>query len=77
VRRSNKRVAEVKKPMDVESIVAAARGRPQLAAQLRAASLLAIEVDTVAERKYLNGLASSLHLAPETVANLDEQSVGL
>jgi uncharacterized membrane protein YebE (DUF533 family) len=69
-------LAEVKRPMDLERIVAAAKGRPQLAAQLYAASLLAIEVDTVAEREYMKRLASSLQLAPETVANL-EQSVGL
>jgi uncharacterized membrane protein YebE (DUF533 family) len=69
-------LAEVKKPMDLPRIVAAAKGRPQMAAQLYAASLLAIEVDTVAEREYLERLAGGLNLAPDTVAHL-EKTVGL
>ena len=68
--------AEIARPMDTEGLVAAAGGNPQLAAELYAASLLAIEVDTAAEKDYLEQLAAALGLAPEVRAHLD-QSVGL
>ena len=69
-------ISEMNKPMDTEGLVAAARGNPQLAAQLYAASLLAIEVDTPGERAYLENLARSLGLAPQAVVNL-ENTMGL
>jgi uncharacterized membrane protein YebE (DUF533 family) len=68
--------SEMARPMDTEALVAAARGKPELAAQLYAASLLAIEVDTDAEREYLDVLARSLGLAPE-VTEAIHQAVGL
>jgi len=68
--------AEMEKPMDTASLVAAAKGKPELAAQLYAASLLAIEVDTPAEKEYLAQLSSSLGLAPQVAQNL-HQAVGL
>jgi uncharacterized membrane protein YebE (DUF533 family) len=68
--------AEMAKPLDNASLVAAARGKPELAAQLYAASLLAIEVDTPAERDYLAQLAAALGLAPEVMAQL-HQNAGL
>jgi uncharacterized membrane protein YebE (DUF533 family) len=64
-------LAEMNKPMDTDELVAAARGNPQLAAQLYAASLLAIEVDTPGERTYLENLAQSLGLTPQAVNNLE------
>ena len=64
------------KPMDTAGLVAAAKGRPELAAQVYAASLLAIEVDTPAERDYLAQLASALDLAPEVTEQL-HQSAGV
>ena len=64
-------LAEMNKPMDTEAMIAAAKGNPQLAAQLYAASLLAIEVNTPAERTYLQNLASGLGLEPQAVANLE------
>jgi uncharacterized membrane protein YebE (DUF533 family) len=69
-------INEMNKPMDLSSIIAAAKGRPQLAAQIYAASLLAIEVDTPAERRYMQQLADGLYLAPEITAHL-EKTVGL
>ena len=68
--------AEMAKPMDTASLVAAARGRPHLAAELYAASLLAIEVDTPAEKDYLAQLAISLDIPPEVAEHL-HQSAGL
>jgi uncharacterized membrane protein YebE (DUF533 family) len=69
-------MAEMSKPADLEGLCAAASGRPELAAQLYAASLLAIEVDTPAERQYLSQLAQGLGLTPEAVQRL-EAMVGL
>jgi uncharacterized membrane protein YebE (DUF533 family) len=69
-------ISEMNKPMNTEELVAAARGNPQLGAQLYAASLLAIEVDTPGERAYLENLAGSLGLVPQAVANL-ENTMGL
>ncbi len=68
--------SEMGKPMDTAGLVAAGRENPELAAALYAASLLAIEVDTPAERDYLAQLADSLGLGPDVVQQLHE-AVGL
>ncbi len=68
--------AEMAKPMDTAGLVAAAGGSPELAAEVYAASLLAIEVDTPAEKDYLAQLAGSLGLEPAVTQQL-HQSVGL
>ena len=52
---------ELEKPMDTAGLIRAVPNQ-QVAAQVYAASLLAIEVDTDAERDYLRELASGLHL---------------
>ncbi|MFO7646218.1 MAG: tellurite resistance TerB family protein [Desulfosarcina sp.] len=65
-------LAEMGKPLDLASLTAAARGNLQLGAQLYAASLLAIEVDTAAERQYLQDLAEGLGLGSEVTAKLEE-----
>jgi uncharacterized membrane protein YebE (DUF533 family) len=67
---------EMAKPMETEALVEAARGQPELAAELYAASLLAIEVDTPAEKEYLAELASDLGLEPVVTDSL-QRSVGL
>ena len=69
-------MAEMQKPIDTLSLVAAAKGRPALAAQIYAASLLAIEVDTPAEKKYLDQLAVGLGLQPEVAQRIHDM-VGL
>jgi uncharacterized membrane protein YebE (DUF533 family) len=68
--------SEMEKPMETANLVEAARGNPELAAQLYGASLLAIEVDTTAEKQYLADFASELGLAPEVTQRL-HQAVGL
>ena len=68
--------AEMAKPMDTGSLVAAAKGRPELAAELYAASLLAIEVDTPSEKAYLEQLGKTLGLTTAVTQNL-HQAVGL
>jgi len=64
-------IAEMQKPMDADALVHAAVGRPRLDARLYAASLLAIEVDTPAEREYLRSLGEPVGLNPATIV-LDE-----
>ena len=67
---------EMAKPMETEALVEASRDQPELAAELYAASLLAIEVDTAAEKDYLARLASDLGLEPAVTDSL-HKSVGL
>ena len=69
-------MAEMQKPMDTDALVNAAADRPGLGAQLYAASLLAIEVDTPAERDYLNNLGERFGLKPAVTAAL-EQTIGM
>ena len=66
----------MRRPMETETLIAAADGHPNLAAELYAASLMAIEVDTSAEQAYLGKLASGLGLSSE-VARRIQQMVGL
>jgi len=69
-------MTEMQKPIDTPALVAAVRGQPALAAQIYAASLLAIEVDTPAEKKYLDQLEVGLGLQPEVAQRIKEM-VGL
>ena len=68
--------AELKKPMETEALVGAARGNPELAVQFYSASLLAIEVDTPEEKRYLAVLAEALGLEPEVTRRI-HQELGL
>lgn len=56
-------------PMDTDAIVNAVNS-PQVAAQVYAASLLAIQVDTQAEEAYLQELATRLGIDTETRSNI-------
>jgi len=67
---------QLRQSMETKQLIAEARGKPELAAQLYAASLLAIEVDTRAEKDYLNQLAAGLGLTPQVTGNI-QQLVGL
>lgn len=69
-------MAELRKPLETQALVSAARGNPELAAQIYAASIFAIEVDTPGEQAYLNKLASDMGLSQE-VARRIEEMVGL
>ncbi len=63
-------LAEAKKPIDLQGTIQSAGGRQEMAAQIYAASLLAIEVDTEAEQQYLQQLADGLRLPAEAVAHI-------
>jgi uncharacterized membrane protein YebE (DUF533 family) len=66
---------EIRKPMETEAIVRDVPN-PQVAAQIYAASLMAIEVDSDAERRYLQQLAGQLGLSQQIVAYL-HRAVGI
>jgi uncharacterized membrane protein YebE (DUF533 family) len=66
---------EIRKPMDTDAIVRAVPNQ-QVAAQIYTASLMAIEVDTDIEKRYLQELASKLGLNHQVLAYL-HQAVGV
>jgi len=69
-------ISEAHKPLDLAGVVASAQGQADMAAQIYAASLLALEVDTEAERTYLKQLANGLGLSPEVTDHI-EQTLGV
>ena len=60
---------EMGKPFDLEAITREV-GSEEIGAQVYAASLLSIEVDTPAEQAYMQNLAAELRLSSETVERL-------
>jgi uncharacterized membrane protein YebE (DUF533 family) len=68
-------LAEMQKPMETDAIVRAVPNE-QAAAQIYTASLLGIQVDTDAERRYLQDLAAKLGLHEHAVAYL-HQAAGI
>ncbi len=69
-------MSQLRQPMETENLIAVAKDKPDLAAQIYAASLLAIEVDTQAEKNYLDRLATGLGLSHQVTARI-QQMVGL
>jgi uncharacterized membrane protein YebE (DUF533 family) len=69
-------MTQLQEPMETEKLIAEAQGQPELAAQIYAASLLAIEVDTEKEKSYLAQLAVGLGLEPRVTGRI-QQLVGL
>ena len=64
---------ELAAPATPEALAAAAAGRADLAQAVYLAALLAVEVDTDAERQWFGQLAAALRLTPEQVAELQLQ----
>jgi uncharacterized membrane protein YebE (DUF533 family) len=60
---------ELSTPLDINAVAARA-DTPEHAAEIYAASLVAITADTASERAYLDALASKLKLAPALVAEI-------
>ena len=65
-------IGKLQGPMETAKIVAAVNGRPDLAAQVYSASLMAIDVDTEAEKVYLDKLAKAMGLSPAVVRNIEQ-----
>jgi uncharacterized membrane protein YebE (DUF533 family) len=64
-------IDEMTRPLDVQDIASEVR-TPAVAAEVYAASILAIDIDTDAERQYLRSLAQALHLDAGTVQRLHQ-----
>ena len=64
-------IQKLQGPMETAKIVAAVKGRPELAAQVYSASLMAVEVDTDAEKKYLDKLAKAMGLNSAVIQNIE------
>ena len=62
--------SEMGRPIDIPGLVQDV-GSPQEAAEVYAASLMAIEVDTQSERDYLMDLANALRLPPAATAQIN------
>lgn len=60
---------ELSSPLDINAVAGRA-DTPEHAAEIYAASLVAITADTAAERAYLDALASKLKLAPALVSEI-------
>ncbi|MFD2207856.1 tellurite resistance TerB family protein [Kiloniella antarctica] len=60
---------QLRSPLDIDSLVNLAQTKEQ-AVELYVASLMAIEVDNLAEQGYLNMLAARLKLEPELVTHI-------
>ncbi len=69
-------ISKLQGPMETAKIVSAVRGRPDLAAQVYSASLMAVTVDTEAERRYLDKLAKSMGLSQSVVNNIESLTNG-
>ena len=65
-------VQEMGHPVDVDAIVNSATS-PEVAAEIYIASLMAVDVDTPAEKSYLGMLAARLQLPPKLVTELELQ----
>jgi len=65
-------VEEMGQPVDMDAIVNSASS-PEIAAEIYTASLLAVDVDTAAEKGYLAMLAARLRLPSELVVELERQ----
>jgi len=63
-------IMEMQKPMETQQLIAAAQGRQEVGAEIYAASLFAIEVDTPAENQYLDQLASGLGLTSDVTQQI-------
>ncbi len=67
--------AEISQPISMDALVAQVT-RADLAEQVYLASMLAVQVDSEAEKGYLKQLAGRLGLAPETISKLEAQLDG-
>lgn len=65
-------VQEMGHPVDIDAIVNSASS-PEVAAEIYIASLLAVDVDTPAEKSYLAMLAARLQLPTQLVTELEHQ----
>jgi len=68
--------AEVAKPLDPSEVAASAQGDPAVAAEMYLASVMLINDQQDAERRYLDELAAALHIDPALQVHLEQQAKG-
>ena len=69
-------IQKLQGPMETAKIVAATKGRPEFATQVYSASLMAINVDTDAEQRYLAKLGRAMGLSNEVIQNIEQLTSG-
>jgi len=68
-------IEEMRAPLDIEAIAGEVKS-PEQAAEVYAASILAVDIDTETEKQYLAKLATAMKMDPQTVVRL-HQMVGV
>ncbi|MBQ7594753.1 MAG: tellurite resistance TerB family protein [Synergistaceae bacterium] len=69
-------IKKLQGPMETAKIVSAVKGRPELAAEVYSASVMTIDVDTQAERNYLDKLAKAMGLSQDVVNQIENLTGG-
>ncbi len=64
-------IEEMRAPLDIDAIAGEVRS-PAQAAEVYAASILAIDIDSEAEKQYLAKLANAMRMDPQTVVRLHQ-----
>ncbi|VEF10464.1 Protein of uncharacterised function (DUF533) [Pseudomonas fluorescens] len=68
--------AEVAKPLDPSEVAGSAQGDPAVAAEMYLASVMLINDQQDAERRYLDELAAALRIDPALQVHLEQQAKG-
>ncbi|WP_434589850.1 tellurite resistance TerB family protein [Pseudomonas sp. R4-83] len=66
--------AEVAKPLDPAEVAQSAQGEPAVAAEMYLASVLLVDDQQDAERRYLDELAAALNINPDLQVHLEAQA---
>ena len=68
--------AEVAKPLDPAEVAQSAQGDPAVAAEMYLASVMLVDDQQDAERRYLDELAAALQIDPDLQVHLEQQAKG-
>ncbi|MBX9409868.1 tellurite resistance TerB family protein [Pseudomonas baetica] len=69
--------AEVAKPLDAAEVAQSAQGDPAVAAEMYLASVMLVDDQQDAERRYLDELAAALQIDPDLQVHLEQQAKGV
>ncbi|MFJ2458478.1 tellurite resistance TerB family protein [Pseudomonas neuropathica] len=67
---------EVSKPLDANEVAQAAKGDPAMAAEMYLVSVILVDDQKDAERRYLDELAAALRIDPDLQVHLEQQAKG-
>lgn len=65
---------EIAKPLDAREVAQAANGEPGVAAEMYLASVMLVNDQQQAERRYLDELAAALNIEPQLQVHLEQQA---